>query len=187
VKFFLSNSAFLDEVKLYQDRDRPLGRFLPEVHRIINCPAEGFTDAHGVPLPPCIVMEKGESLDHWAARGGDGVDRVTGLQVRVIILMHAAHACIRLVHFVPSRVCPSELRTLHFHRHRDLQFGQTMSHPRWGSSTSQSGSTCAIQSALHSAVLSCVSVFLTCALDALFMFTPCLFTKLKSTERARTK
>jgi hypothetical protein len=83
VKFFLSHSAFLDEASLYEDRGKPLGRFLPEVHRIVNCPAEGFTDARGVPLPPCIVMEKGESLDHWAARGGDGIDRVTGLQARL--------------------------------------------------------------------------------------------------------
>lgn len=40
-----------------------------------------LTDAHGDPLPPCIVMEKGESLDVWAATSGDGLDMVTGLQV----------------------------------------------------------------------------------------------------------
>jgi hypothetical protein len=25
-------------------------------------------DAHGNPLPPCIVMERGESLDLWVGR-----------------------------------------------------------------------------------------------------------------------
>lgn len=101
VKFFLSNSAFLDEAKLYQDREnKPLGRFLPEVHRIINCPVEGYTDAHGVPLPPCIVMEKGESLDHWAARGGDGVDSVTGLQVR----SHISVFCVLCFKFIAVRM-----------------------------------------------------------------------------------
>ena len=80
VKFFLSTSAFVDEVNLYQDLEKPLGRFLPEVHRIVY-PADGFTDSRGAPMPACMVMEKGESLDRWVARGDNGLDRVTGLQV----------------------------------------------------------------------------------------------------------
>jgi hypothetical protein len=80
VKFFLSRAAFERESNLYRDRSLPMGRFLPEVFNIIDSAAVGFTDAHGIPMPPCIIMEKGESLDLWAAR--DGVDTVTGLQVR---------------------------------------------------------------------------------------------------------
>ena len=34
-------------------------------------------------MPPCIVMEKGESLDVWARRGESGIDMVTGLQVHI--------------------------------------------------------------------------------------------------------
>jgi hypothetical protein len=29
---------------------------------------ENLVDPHGHPLPPCIVMERGEPLDVWAAR-----------------------------------------------------------------------------------------------------------------------
>jgi hypothetical protein len=52
-----------------------------QVHRIVEQGEEGFVDSYGNPLPPCIVMEKGESLDLWAASTGDGLDMVTGLQV----------------------------------------------------------------------------------------------------------
>ena len=33
-----------------------------------NAAADAVTDPAGVPLPPCIVMERGESLDRWSAR-----------------------------------------------------------------------------------------------------------------------
>lgn len=29
---------------------------------------KAHVDAYGFPLPPCIIMERGESLDIWAAR-----------------------------------------------------------------------------------------------------------------------
>lgn len=44
-----------------------------------------MVDAYGGAMPPCIVMEKGESLDVWAASTGDGLDMVTGLQARSIV------------------------------------------------------------------------------------------------------
>ena len=82
MKFFFSRPAFEHELALYMDRTQPLGAFLPEVHSIIDPLDSEFLDAAGVPLPPCIVMEKGESLDKWAASCTDGLDMVTGLQVR---------------------------------------------------------------------------------------------------------
>lgn len=83
VKFFLSKTAFSQEAKLYKDPEQPLGRFLPECRMIMD-PTTGIgcTDKRGHALPPFIVMEKGESLDRWAARSEDGLDFVTGLQVR---------------------------------------------------------------------------------------------------------
>jgi hypothetical protein len=81
MKLFLSDSNFRQEKALYMDPNEPLGRFLPELHSIVESPAGGFVDAFGRPMPPCIVMEKGESLDMWAARGEGGMDVVTGLQV----------------------------------------------------------------------------------------------------------
>lgn len=81
MKFFLSRAAFEHELALYADNTKPLGAFLPEVHSIIDPSKTTFLDAAGVPLPPCIIMEKGESLDKWAASCTDGLDMVTGLQV----------------------------------------------------------------------------------------------------------
>ena len=87
VKFFLSKQAFEQEARLYEDPDQPLGRFLPECRAIFSpFSTSGCVAKHGNPLPPCIVMEKGEALDKWAARSDEGVDFVTGLQVP---LMHA--------------------------------------------------------------------------------------------------
>ena len=43
-------SCFIQVLKTYSNKDKSL------------------LDAHGHPLPPCIVMERGESLDLWAAR-----------------------------------------------------------------------------------------------------------------------
>lgn len=41
-----------------------------------------FKDGHGAPMPPCIAMKKGESLDIWSERGGEGLDMITTLQVK---------------------------------------------------------------------------------------------------------
>jgi hypothetical protein len=83
VKFFLSKQAFQQEAGLYEDPDQPLGRFLPQCRAIVDPEAgQVCRDKHGHPLPPFIVMEKGEALDKWAARSEDSLDFVTGLQVR---------------------------------------------------------------------------------------------------------
>ena len=84
IKFFLSHSAFAAEAALYTDRHSPLGPFLPQLRNIVGAPGHEppIFDAHGHPLPPCIVMEKGESLDVWMQRNRGGVDMITGLQVR---------------------------------------------------------------------------------------------------------
>jgi hypothetical protein len=85
MKFFLSENAFIQEKKLYTDPSIPLGKFLPQLHLI----AEGedsLVDVEGNPMPPCIVMEKGESLDTWAESSGFKLDMFTGLQVLFIVL-----------------------------------------------------------------------------------------------------
>jgi hypothetical protein len=96
MKFFLSRPAFEHELALYMDSTQPLGAFLPEVHSIVDPADTQILDKAGVPLPPCIVMEKGESLDKWAASCADGLDMVTGLQVRrccIAILVSSCFFC----------------------------------------------------------------------------------------------
>ena len=41
-------------------------------------------DCNRRPLPPCIVMEKGESLDKWVQRNNRDMDQFTCMQVRAI-------------------------------------------------------------------------------------------------------
>eukprot|EP00892_Ulva_mutabilis_P012442 jgi/Ulvmu1/9570/UM053_0060.1 len=73
VKFFLSTNAFADERRLYTNPDSPLGKFLPALRNIVDGSAAEplIVDGHGQLLPPCIVMEKGESLDVWMQRNRD--------------------------------------------------------------------------------------------------------------------
>ena len=43
-----------------------------------------FVDGNGMPMPPCIVMEKGESLDRWVRRNHRDMDQFTCMQVRTL-------------------------------------------------------------------------------------------------------
>lgn len=54
--------------------------FLPQVEAVCQEGAEGLVGVRGRPLPPCVVMERGESLQAFVAR--DGVDRSTAILVR---------------------------------------------------------------------------------------------------------
>lgn len=82
LKFFLSDTAFEQEAKLYEDPEQPLGRFLPELRCILDRNrGNELLDRDGKPLPACIVMERGEALDVFTARMDKGLDMVTGLQV----------------------------------------------------------------------------------------------------------
>lgn len=82
IKFFASQEAFADEAALYRDDgNNPLAGMLPVVRDIIDNLDGRFTDSVGDPLPPCIVMEKGESLNFWSRRNKGGLDHMTALQV----------------------------------------------------------------------------------------------------------
>lgn len=86
IKLFLSQVAFEQEKRLYVDPTLPLGGFLPKLRMIVESPGGGLVDAAGHPMPPCIVMEKGEPLDMWMKRGESSIDMVTGVQVRALCM-----------------------------------------------------------------------------------------------------
>jgi hypothetical protein len=44
------------------------GRFLPHVEAVCDSATADLVDPKGHPLPPCIVMERGESLQEWSDR-----------------------------------------------------------------------------------------------------------------------
>jgi hypothetical protein len=96
IKFYLSHSAFQDEANLFLNDENPLGQFLPEVRDIVSNENGRFVDAFGAPMPPCISMEKGESLDMWSSRNGNGngMDMITGLQVSLHVPLVSFHAII---------------------------------------------------------------------------------------------
>jgi hypothetical protein len=66
VKFFLSMSAFATAGRLYR---RPaLAALLPRIEEIWDNSDGSMRTAEGRLLPPCVVMEKGESLVAFMAR-----------------------------------------------------------------------------------------------------------------------
>jgi hypothetical protein len=73
MKFFLSRTAFLQEKDLYISPEQPLGRFLPQLHSIIEESSRTLKDRFGNTLPCCIVMEKGEALHLWVKSSGKGM------------------------------------------------------------------------------------------------------------------
>lgn len=68
LKAFATTAAFKAEAALYTDGEKPLGAFLPNMREILHNSRRQFRDPHGHVMPPCIVMEKGESLDCWRER-----------------------------------------------------------------------------------------------------------------------
>ena len=81
-------------------------RFLPQVEAVCDGSAVELVDPRGRPLPPCIVLEKGESLHDWSDRAQP--DLFTSLAVRhpsnafvvdiasvsTIVLTQACAACL---------------------------------------------------------------------------------------------
>jgi hypothetical protein len=97
IKFFATRQSFSDEAALYRDdSDNPLCSMLPAVRDIIDNLDGRFTDSVGDPLPPCIVMEKGESLNIWSRRNKGGLDHTTALQVDYILPSLPVFCCVLL-------------------------------------------------------------------------------------------
>ena len=54
---------------------------LPQVRNVESNADKSIKDPQGNPLPPCIVMERGESLDIWSERAKP--DRSQAFMVRL--------------------------------------------------------------------------------------------------------
>ena len=66
LKFFALRRDFDAEVDVY--RNSPLGKLLPRVDGMQDNMDGALRDPAGHRLPPCIIMERGESLDEWSCR-----------------------------------------------------------------------------------------------------------------------
>eukprot|EP00892_Ulva_mutabilis_P012606 jgi/Ulvmu1/9718/UM055_0056.1 len=79
VQFFGSRAAFEEARRLYLHD--ALARFMPPVVEFVANENGAFCDPFDHPMPPCLVMEKGESLTERAAFGkkdGVGVAKIIG-------------------------------------------------------------------------------------------------------------
>lgn len=83
LKFFLSAQDFVAEKKIYTES--PLGDLLPRHEGLYDNSDSILMDAKGNKLPPCIVMERGESLDEWSRRRKP--DMWAAMPVRITLLM----------------------------------------------------------------------------------------------------
>ena len=86
MKFYAGRSAFERERRLYMDPAlRPM---MPATRAVIGNYNGAVRGPHGYRFPPCIIIEKGESLKEWARREARP-DFVTTMQVRCLgALMH---------------------------------------------------------------------------------------------------
>lgn len=82
LKFFVRADAFRQEAVHYRDASSPFRKLLPPCRSIVANHDELFVDGHGRAMPPCIVVERGESLDMWMQRSKQGIDPFTCMQVQ---------------------------------------------------------------------------------------------------------
>jgi serine/threonine protein kinase len=84
-RFSTKVTSFVREQALYASAD--LREMMPAVRDILPNSDGALKTADGWTFPPCIVMEKGEALDDWAARIRPDFPTV---------LMVLCHICARL-------------------------------------------------------------------------------------------
>jgi hypothetical protein len=66
IKFFTARSAFDSERRLYSNS--VVRSMMPAIKYIEPNNEGSIRSASGYKFPPCIVIERGESLDKWAER-----------------------------------------------------------------------------------------------------------------------
>eukprot|EP00892_Ulva_mutabilis_P002846 jgi/Ulvmu1/12562/UM091_0003.1 len=91
IKFFVTLAAFAAERQLYESR--VLGALLPKIEDVYD-PADTparFRDRHGQPLPPCMVMERGESLNEWSRRAKPDVFQAVAVLAHVATRLRDMH------------------------------------------------------------------------------------------------
>ena len=85
MKFFVHRTAFEHEAAQYQNPDSPFKQFLPLSRSIVSNEDGAFVDASGNAMPPCIVVEKGESLDIWVQRNKRAMDPFSCMQEHALV------------------------------------------------------------------------------------------------------
>ena len=87
LKFYVQPELILPESKVYASPVMHAAAALPRTGQFLLNTDAAITDAAGVPLPPCFVMERGISLKVWMSRtraggGPQTMSSKTAIQVR---------------------------------------------------------------------------------------------------------
>lgn len=98
LKFFVRGDAFQQEAVHYQDVSSPFRTLLPPCRSIVANSDGLFVDGFGRAMPPCIVVERGESLDMWMQRSKQGIDPFTCMQVLVTCWIISIHPYVHAMH-----------------------------------------------------------------------------------------
>lgn len=64
MQFFTNRDAFDAELELYSEPT--LAKLMPARHEVLNNDDGAICTPSGFPFPPCIILERGESLDEFA-------------------------------------------------------------------------------------------------------------------------
>jgi hypothetical protein len=78
LKFFIAPEEYEAEANVYGNA--ALSKLLPRLTACIENKVGVLVDPSGKKLPPCIIMERGESLDEWCRRNQP--DFLTSMRVR---------------------------------------------------------------------------------------------------------
>ena len=81
VKFFLSRKAFDAERELY--KVDVLRSMMPAIRLELSNADGAERNSRGYPWPPCIVIEKGESLQEWKAKTNPAFSTIVDVRTRV--------------------------------------------------------------------------------------------------------
>eukprot|EP00892_Ulva_mutabilis_P011411 jgi/Ulvmu1/8642/UM046_0047.1 len=90
LKFFVVRASFDAERTLYADP--ALAPFLPRLEALEPNEGGALVDNRGHALPPCIAMEKGESLDEWSRRAKPDLFMAVTVLANVAARLRDMHA-----------------------------------------------------------------------------------------------
>jgi hypothetical protein len=80
-----------------------------QVRNIVDFKDESFTDPMGNVMPPCVVMERGESLDIWSERARPDRVQAFAVRCRACLPLHCVAAAVPLVATLAAPACCTTL------------------------------------------------------------------------------
>jgi hypothetical protein len=90
-RFFTRRAAFERERALYQMA--ALRSIMPAMSDVVSNDDASVAAPDGFVLPPCIVVERGEALDEWAARIEPGFPTILNVLCDIATRLLQLHAC----------------------------------------------------------------------------------------------